>query len=66
VGEEGEAPGVPGGETGIAEDATAPTTEEGHAEGAPEPAAEVERTEAAEGNAPPAPAAPENAPAPNT
>jgi hypothetical protein len=51
--EEGEVTGVPGDEAGTAEDTTAPTTEEGHAEGAPEPAAEVERTEAAEGTPPP-------------
>jgi hypothetical protein len=36
--EEGEATGVPDGEAGSAEDTTAPTTEEGHARGAPEPA----------------------------
>jgi hypothetical protein len=60
--EEGEVTGVPGDEAGTAEDTTAPTTEEGHAEGAPEPAAEVERTEAAEGTAPPASTAFETAP----
>jgi hypothetical protein len=64
VREEGEVPGVPGDEVGAAEDTTAPTIEEGHVEGAPEPAAEVERTEAAERTAPPATAATETAPAP--
>jgi hypothetical protein len=62
--EEGEVAGAPGDEAGTAEDTTAPTTEEGHAGGAPEPATEGERTEATEGTAPPAYAAPEAAPVP--
>jgi hypothetical protein len=64
--EEGKVAGAPGGEVGIAEDMTVPTTKEGQVEGAPEPAAEVERTEAAEGTAPPTSAAPVAAPAPET
>jgi hypothetical protein len=62
--EEGEVTGAPGDEAGIVDDATAPTTEEEHADGALGPAAEVERTEAAEETAPPASAAAEAAPVP--
>jgi hypothetical protein len=47
--EEGEATDVPDDEAGAAEDTTAATTEEGHREGAPEPATEGERGEAAAG-----------------
>jgi hypothetical protein len=56
VREEGEATGVPEDEAGAAEDVTAPATEEGHRGGAPEPAIERERAEAAAGTAPSAPA----------
>jgi hypothetical protein len=62
--EEGEATGVPDDETGTAEDTTAPTTDEGHAGGASEPATEGERAEAADGTAPLASAALEAAPVP--
>jgi hypothetical protein len=61
--EEGEATGVPDDEAGTAEDMTAPTTEEGHGEGAPEPATEGERAEAAAGTAPFVPTVLEAAPA---
>jgi hypothetical protein len=61
--EEGEATGVPDDEAGAAEDTTAPTTEEGHGGGAPEPAIEDERAEAAAGTAPFVPVGPETAPA---
>jgi hypothetical protein len=54
--EEGEVTGAPGDEAGAAEDTTAPTTDEEHADGAPGLAAEVEHTEAAEETIPPAPA----------
>jgi hypothetical protein len=60
--EEGEAPGVPDDKAGAAEDTTAPTTEEGHREGAPEPATEGERAEAADETAPFVPAGLEAAP----
>jgi hypothetical protein len=62
--EEGEATSVPDDEAGAAEDTTAPTTEEGHGGGAPEPATEGERAEAADGTAPFVPAALEAAPVP--
>jgi hypothetical protein len=62
--EEGGVTGVPDDEAGTAVDTTVPTTEEGHAGGAPEPATEGERAEAADGTAPPASAALEAAPVP--
>jgi hypothetical protein len=62
--EEGEVTGVPGDKAGTAEDTTTLTTEARHAEGAPKPATEVKRTEAAEGTAPPASDATEAAPVP--
>jgi hypothetical protein len=62
--EEGEVIGAPGDEAGVAEDMTAPTTKEERADGAPGPAAKVERTEAAEEAVPPAPASAETAPVP--
>jgi hypothetical protein len=62
--EAGEVTGDHGDEAGVAEDTTAPTTEEERADGAPGPAAEVERTEAAEEAVPPAPASAEPAPVP--
>jgi hypothetical protein len=61
--EEGEAIRVPDDEAGAAEDTTAPTTKEGHREGAPEPATEGERAEDAAGTAPFMPAGLEAAPA---
>jgi hypothetical protein len=60
--EEGEATGVPDDEASAAEDMTAPTTEEGHGEGAPGSATEGERDEAADGTAPFVPASLEAAP----
>jgi hypothetical protein len=62
--EEGGVTGIPDDEAGTAEDTTAPTTEEGHAGGAPEPAAEGEHAEAADGTAPPASTVLEAAPVP--
>jgi hypothetical protein len=60
--EEGEAPDVADDEARAAEDTTAPTTEEGHGGGAPEPATEGERAEAADRTAPLVPAGLEAAP----
>jgi hypothetical protein len=60
--EEGEVTGVPSDGSRAAKETTGPTTEGEHADGAPGPSVEVERTEAAEETVPPAPASPGAAP----
>jgi hypothetical protein len=62
--EEGEVTGAPGDEARAIEEMTAPTTEDKRVDRAAGPSVKVERTEAAEETAPPAPTSPGAAPVP--